>query len=642
MTTATLARGPPLNMSRPQEEDEDEDALMDEASDVGGISPGREEDSRANGLMIDDVEQDDTNSDDEREYSNGDVVDYSGQSHMRGRHPAGSSGSLSDGDGEQDNGNGSIQSYDEYQQGEDVNNGAAASSAYPGANMRRHRVRHSGIKPFECRFCQKRFFRKDHMREHMNHKHNNTSLECYYCQQVFDKEKDLFQHVTRDHDVNPRELHCQYCSFSATTIGRYLWHMTTSHPRKNAHYVDGTGEALSMAPYAMDANNEYESPATSPKVSQPSSNSREGLMSASLGQGRNENGSSYDYLSSGVSKSSSFKRECERERRCSRSPPNNFAANLAEHSSKYRETARYYESLEESAYVTPPTGRAKSGSGHTNGVRYVSILPNKFPSPASHGAPEDLTAAASTEDLIGAVPAGNGKASYGMVQRKMNGNAAFIAAAFAAAAVADSTGKVGGAGSGGGGSNRRKSKAPVRMTATPEESSSNGAIQASSSVVSSSNKRDRDLYEGARNGNDSGGHFAPILEEIMSSSHNPRGVGPNNFPEDLSSSSSGHSGVISTPRLPASLSQRNKVLSSGTDKLANEVQSRSPSDKEASEQKCPHCLIVYPDSVLYMLHRMLHSGTQPYRCAQCHVQFPNRYEFYAHIVNHGSPSTSQP
>lgn len=44
------------------------------------------------------------------------------------------------------------------------------------ANMRRHRVRHSGVKPFECRFCQKRFFRKDHMREHMNHKHNNTQV----------------------------------------------------------------------------------------------------------------------------------------------------------------------------------------------------------------------------------------------------------------------------------------------------------------------------------------------------------------------------------------------------------------------------------------------------------------------------------
>lgn len=113
-------------------------------------------------------------------------------------------------------------------------------------------------------------------------------MECYFCQQVFDKEKDLFQHVTRDHDVNPRELHCQYCSFSATTIGRYLWHMTTSHPRKNSHYVDGTGEALSMAPYALD-NESYESPQASPKLT--SSSLRGEAVGSSLvssGGGRHE------------------------------------------------------------------------------------------------------------------------------------------------------------------------------------------------------------------------------------------------------------------------------------------------------------------------------------------------------------------
>lgn len=29
------------------------------------------------------------------------------------------------------------------------------------ANMHRHRMRHTGYKPYECRFCKKRFFRKD-------------------------------------------------------------------------------------------------------------------------------------------------------------------------------------------------------------------------------------------------------------------------------------------------------------------------------------------------------------------------------------------------------------------------------------------------------------------------------------------------
>lgn len=29
------------------------------------------------------------------------------------------------------------------------------------ANMHRHRMRHSGVKPYQCRYCLKRFFRKD-------------------------------------------------------------------------------------------------------------------------------------------------------------------------------------------------------------------------------------------------------------------------------------------------------------------------------------------------------------------------------------------------------------------------------------------------------------------------------------------------
>ncbi|KAL6724368.1 hypothetical protein Aduo_019263 [Ancylostoma duodenale] len=32
------------------------------------------------------------------------------------------------------------------------------------ANMHRHRMRHSGVKPYECRYCKKRFFRKDQVR----------------------------------------------------------------------------------------------------------------------------------------------------------------------------------------------------------------------------------------------------------------------------------------------------------------------------------------------------------------------------------------------------------------------------------------------------------------------------------------------
>ena len=77
MTTATLARGPPVNVC-PQDDDDDEDALMDE-EDVGGNSPDRErlepDEAGTHGLMIDDNDQD-MNSDDGGDYGNGDIVDY--------------------------------------------------------------------------------------------------------------------------------------------------------------------------------------------------------------------------------------------------------------------------------------------------------------------------------------------------------------------------------------------------------------------------------------------------------------------------------------------------------------------------------------------------------------------------------------
>ncbi|OXA45612.1 Asparagine-rich zinc finger protein AZF1 [Folsomia candida] len=53
-----------------------------------------------------------------------------------------------------------------------------------GANMRRHRMRHSGIKPFECKICQKRFFRKDHLAEHMATHSKLLPFRCPICNKV--------------------------------------------------------------------------------------------------------------------------------------------------------------------------------------------------------------------------------------------------------------------------------------------------------------------------------------------------------------------------------------------------------------------------------------------------------------------------
>jgi KRAB domain-containing zinc finger protein len=63
-----------------------------------------------------------------------------------------------------------------------------------GANMRRHRVRHTGVKPFECRVCQKRFFRKDHLAEHMTTHNKKLPFHCPVCNKGFQRQIAMRAH----------------------------------------------------------------------------------------------------------------------------------------------------------------------------------------------------------------------------------------------------------------------------------------------------------------------------------------------------------------------------------------------------------------------------------------------------------------
>lgn len=75
-----------------------------------------------------------------------------------------------------------------------------------GANMRRHKQRHTGkinsflvfkiillkkfptgVKPYECRVCQKRFFRKDHLAEHFTTHTKTLPYHCPICNRGFQR-----------------------------------------------------------------------------------------------------------------------------------------------------------------------------------------------------------------------------------------------------------------------------------------------------------------------------------------------------------------------------------------------------------------------------------------------------------------------
>lgn len=103
------------------------------------------------------------------------------------------------------------------------------------ANMRRHKLSHSGIRPFECRLCSRRFFRKDHLVEHTVRKHSKQRpLRCPFCAKTFPTVPLLKCHLSNNHSsgYNPKENICSICGFVATTPGGAKIHYMTYHVRR--------------------------------------------------------------------------------------------------------------------------------------------------------------------------------------------------------------------------------------------------------------------------------------------------------------------------------------------------------------------------------------------------------------------------
>lgn len=88
-----------------------------------------------------------------------------------------------------------------------------------GANMRRHRMRHTGVKPYECRVCQKRFFRKDHLAEHFTTHTKTLPYHCPICNRGFQRQIAMRAHFQNEH-VGQHDLvkSCPLCSYRAGSM----------------------------------------------------------------------------------------------------------------------------------------------------------------------------------------------------------------------------------------------------------------------------------------------------------------------------------------------------------------------------------------------------------------------------------------
>lgn len=99
-----------------------------------------------------------------------------------------------------------------------------------GANMRRHKMRHTGVKPYECRVCQKRFFRKDHLAEHFTTHTKTLPYHCPICNRGFQRQIAMRAHFQNEH-VGQHELvkTCPLCSYRAGTMKSLRVHFFNRH-----------------------------------------------------------------------------------------------------------------------------------------------------------------------------------------------------------------------------------------------------------------------------------------------------------------------------------------------------------------------------------------------------------------------------
>ncbi|XP_058788615.1 zinc finger protein ztf-16 isoform X2 [Phymastichus coffea] len=128
-----------------------------------------------------------------------------------------------------------------------------------GANMRRHKMRHTGVKPYECRVCQKRFFRKDHLAEHFTTHSKTLPYHCPICNRGFQRQIAMRAHFQNEH-VGQHDMvkSCPLCHYRASTMKCLRLHFFNRHgidldnpgPNSSTSLLNSCAavEAISSAP----------------------------------------------------------------------------------------------------------------------------------------------------------------------------------------------------------------------------------------------------------------------------------------------------------------------------------------------------------------------------------------------------------
>ncbi|XP_013786207.1 uncharacterized protein LOC106470213 [Limulus polyphemus] len=106
------------------------------------------------------------------------------------------------------------------------------------ANMRRHKLSHFGVRPFECRLCPKRFFRKDHLMEHVVRQHSlQRPFCCPFCVKSFNSRSQLKTHLSTDHSGDKL---CRICGFESVSVAGAKVHYLSRHGKLNSESLESS------------------------------------------------------------------------------------------------------------------------------------------------------------------------------------------------------------------------------------------------------------------------------------------------------------------------------------------------------------------------------------------------------------------
>ncbi|XP_033231868.1 zinc finger protein 845-like [Belonocnema kinseyi] len=104
-------------------------------------------------------------------------------------------------------------------------------------NLTAHEKYECNVIPrFKCKFCQKRFKRKNHLCSHVDSVHLKTDLQtsktrhnCDKCSRSYSWLKDLNRHKRSVHEENELKVVCDYCGYKTSRKGVLTEHISSLH-----------------------------------------------------------------------------------------------------------------------------------------------------------------------------------------------------------------------------------------------------------------------------------------------------------------------------------------------------------------------------------------------------------------------------